>query len=44
MVHLPLVSLTNLALPDMAEYVLLEALLREPLPDGLVDLGEPLVA
>ena len=44
MVHLPFVPLTHFALPDMPEYVLLEVSPREPLPDGPVGLGEPLMA
>ena len=44
MAHISFVPLTHLALPDMLEYVLLEALPREPLPDGPVGLSEPLMA
>ena len=44
MAHLPLVPLTNVALPDMLEYVLLEALPGEPLSDVPVGFGKPLMA
>ena len=43
MVQLPLIPLASHALPDMLEYVLLEALPGEPLSDGSIGLREPLV-
>jgi len=44
MAHLSLVPLANIALPDMPEYVLLEVLPGEPLSNGPVGFGKPLMA